>query len=149
MRNKFAATEAEQARPEMEELPPRSDTNVLQEAEIEKTINSLNNCKATGLDGIPGEAYKHSPAARHMLTELMKRIWLEEKMPRDFGIATFKMIYKRKGSPDNPAMYRCIGLLNTGYKRFSCIMLAPQDGEGDRGIPGRLAGRLPAKPRMP
>ena len=44
-------------------------------------------------------------------------------MPEDLGVAIFKMLYKRKGSPNNPAKYRCIGLLNSGYKVLSAVML--------------------------
>ena len=44
-------------------------------------------------------------------------------MPEDLGVAVFKMIYKRKGSSDDPSKYRCIGLLNSAYKVLSAIML--------------------------
>ena len=44
-------------------------------------------------------------------------------MPEDLGIVIFKMLYKRKGSTNNPAKYRCIGLLNSGYKVLSAVML--------------------------
>ena len=33
------------------------------------------------------------------------------------------MIYKRKGSSDDPTKYRCIGLLNSTYKVLSAVML--------------------------
>ena len=33
------------------------------------------------------------------------------------------MLYKNKGSPNNPSKYRCIGLLNHEYKVLSCIIL--------------------------
>ena len=77
-----------------------------------------------GQDGIPIEIYKTSTPAFNLLHDLLVRVWREEHVPTDLGIAIFKMIYKRKGSPNNPAKYRCIGLLNSAYKVLSTIMLS-------------------------
>ena len=55
--------------------------------------------------------------------KLLARIWQEEHVPIDLVMANFKMLYKRKGSPNNPAKYRCIGLLNSAYKVLSAVML--------------------------
>ena len=107
----------------MPAIPPRNVANVLQDTEIKNVINNLKNGKAVGKDGIPIEVYKYSPVAQALLVDLIKRIWQEESLPSDFGIAVFKMIYKRKGSPNDPSKYRCIGLLNSAYKVFSCVML--------------------------
>lgn len=42
---------------------PRSDANILQDAEVEKAINSFKNDKAVGgKDGIAYEVYKYSPS---------------------------------------------------------------------------------------
>ena len=37
-------------------------------------------------------------------------------MPEEFAKATFVMLYKNKGSSNDPAKYRCIGLLSHAYK---------------------------------
>ena len=140
LRDKFKATDREYARPEMPAIPPSNTANVMQDIEIEKAINSLKNGKAVGKDGIPVEVYKYSPAAKTLLMDLIKRIWQEESIPNDFGIAVFKMIYKRKGSPDDPSKYRCIGLLNAAYKVFSCIMLRRLVKETEGYLPDWQAG---------
>ena len=45
-----------------------------------------------------------------------------EEMPTKLGVAIFKILFKRKGSPDDPTN-RCIGLLNSSYKVLSAAML--------------------------
>ena len=45
-------------------------------------------------------------------------------VPEDLGVAVFKMLYKNKGSPDDPTKHhRCLGMLNSAYKVLSTIML--------------------------
>ena len=44
-------------------------------------------------------------------------------MPEALGVAVFKMLYKHKGSSEDPSKYRCIGLLNAAYKVLSAVML--------------------------
>ena len=53
----------------------------------------------------------------------MTRVWIEECIPESMGTAVFTMLYKQKGSPDDPSKYRCIGLLNSAYKVLSSVML--------------------------
>ena len=107
----------------MPTLPERSANNILTVTEVLKAVKSLKNHKAVGADGIPVEVYKSSPAAFNLLYKLLARIWTEEIMPKDMGVAIFKMLYKRKGSPNDPTKYRCIGLLNSAYKVLSAVML--------------------------
>ena len=123
LKAKFAATPAEQGRPAMPALPERDPSNILSVTEVLKAVKSLKNHKAVGADGIPVEVYKVSPSAFRLLYILLARIWKEEVMPPELGVAIFKMLYKRKGSPNNPAKYRCIGLLNSAYKVLSAVML--------------------------
>ena len=44
-------------------------------------------------------------------------------MPPELVRAAFVMIYKNKGSRDDPSKYRCIGLLPHAYKILSLVML--------------------------
>jgi hypothetical protein len=55
--------------------------------------------------------------------ELLQKIWQTEEVPEDFAKASFVMIFKNKGSNNNPAKYRCIGLLNHIYKILSQCLL--------------------------
>ena len=120
---KFAATQREMDRPEMPALPARSQNNKLTEEEVREAVRSLKNHKAVGADGIPVEVYKVSNPAFKMLFELLSQTWREEAVPDELGVAIFKMLYKRKGSPNDPSKYRCIGLLNSAYKVLSAVML--------------------------
>ena len=123
LKSKFAATAAEQGRPEMPTLPARDADNKLKVEEVWEAVSGLKNHKAVGADGIPIEVYKLSSPAFELLYNLLERVWREEDMPEDLGVAIFKMLYKRKGSPNDPSKYRCIGLLNSGYKVLSAVML--------------------------
>ena len=123
LKKKFTATPAEQGRPPMPPLPARDPDNALSAAEVHDAVKSLKNHKAVGADGIPVEIYKISPTALNLLYNLLARIWREESVPKDLGVTIFKMLYKRKGSSNNPAKYRCIGLLNSAYKVLSAVML--------------------------
>ena len=68
---------------------------------------------------IPAEAYKYSPVCNKLLIELLQKIWRTEDVPHDFAKASFVMLFKNKGSSNNPAKYHCIGLLNHSYKVLS------------------------------
>ena len=131
LQKKFAATEREQTRPEMDPLPLRNPEDTLTYKEVHDAIKTLKNHKAVGNDGIPVEVYKASRAAAGLLHSLLERVWREETVPEALGVAVFKMIYKRKGSPNNPAKYRCIGLLNAAYKVLSAVMLVRLTRETD------------------
>ena len=79
--------------------------------------------KVVGPHRVPIEAYKHCPALREKLFELLSRIWDEEAVPTNFAAAAkFKMIYKNKGSTNDPKNIE-IGLLNYKYKVLSCVLL--------------------------
>ena len=71
LKNKFAATAEEQARPPMEPLQGRDPENIIQESEILAAVCSLKNHKAVGADGIPIEIYKTSNSAFKLLSELL------------------------------------------------------------------------------
>ena len=66
-------------------------------------------------------------------------------MPEAFGVAIFKMIYKRKGSPNDPSKYRCIGLLNAAYKVLSAVMLQRLTRETDKFLKDWQAGFRPGR----
>ena len=49
-------------------------------------------------------------------------MWDKEVVPPILAVGIFVMIHK-KGSPDDCANYRCIGLLNHAYKIMTVILL--------------------------
>ena len=123
--NKFKATPAECQRPEMPKIPDfRAAGAALTRQEFERAVATMPNHKAVGPDGIPAEAIKFCPAVKDSLFEIVQKIWELETLPQGFAQANFTMLYKNKGSSNDPSKYRCIALLNHAYKILSKIILA-------------------------
>ena len=122
---KFQATEAEAVRPDPEPPPnTKSEEYTLKRSEFEAAIKRLKSAKAVGPDEIPIEVYKKCPQLKEELFKFIKFVWDSETVPENLGVAKFVMLYKHKGSSDDPTKYRCIGLLNHGYKILAQIILA-------------------------
>ena len=108
----------------MEELTPtKNNGDVLTEEEFLQGLTKMGNGKACGPDNIPADLYKRSPLCARQLYDILSKIWTTEEVPTDFARATFVMLYKHKGSSDDPSKYRCIGLLNHSYKVLSQCLL--------------------------
>ena len=108
---KFAATKAEtETRQAYEPLGPTQGEEPLSEEEILAALARLKSGKTTGPDGVPVEIYQKSDICKKLLVTLLKRIWQDEAVPTEFGEARFIMLYKNKGSSDDPSKYRCLGL---------------------------------------
>ena len=71
---------------------------------------------------------------------MLQKIWVTDKVPTQFAKAVFIMIYKGKGSSNDPTKYRCIGLLNHTYKVLSQCMLARLTAEIDGFLTDSQAG---------
>ena len=137
---KFAATDAENKRPDMETLPHTQGTNQLTDKEVLKGLCRMNKGKARGPDNIPVIVYQASNVCRGLLIQLLQKMWDTEQIPEDFAHASFRMLFKNKGSKDDPSKYRCIGLLNHSYSPLSVSAGASQ--RRDKGVPYRLVGGL-------
>mgnify|MGYP006202534835 CR=1 FL=1 len=123
---KFAATEKEKTKRSWLPLPNTQGTEALSDAQFDSALTSMKNRKSCGPDNIPSELYKASPLYNCLLRDLLKKIWLDEEVPVEFVRATFVMLYKHKGSRNDPSKYRCIGLLNHAYKVLNtCLPLGP------------------------
>jgi len=91
--------------------------------EVKKTINSLKNWKAPGIDGIPAELIKYGGDELHqVIFELCQKIWKDEQLPEEWNKAIVVPLHK-KGDKLNFSNYRGISLLNTAYKVFSKILI--------------------------
>ena len=121
---KFAATTAEQGRPEMEPLPCTQGQDDLTEKQFNAGLSKMNTNKACGHDNIPTELFKRCPTCKKILLQLLQKIWSTEEVSVKFARATFTMLYKNKGSTNDPRKYRCIGLLTHAYKVMSQRLLA-------------------------
>ena len=96
----------------MDILPSTVGQGDLTEEEILAGLRCMKQGKATGPDKIPIAVFKCSPICKQLLVVLIQKIWLEEKVPGGFGETKFVMMYKNKGSADDPTKYRCLGMLN-------------------------------------
>ena len=123
LKTKFSATSAEADRPEMEELPCTQGQHELTEAKFKQGLKKMNTNKAVGPDRIPTKLYNHSARCQQLLCELIQKIWRDEEVPIKFARATFVMLFKNKGSSDDPTKYRCIGLLSHSYKVLNQCLL--------------------------
>ena len=80
-----------------------------------KALNDMSNGKATGPDKVPAEVYKHSPAAKAMLFDLVDKIFVNETIPDGMATGEFIMMFNYKPKkPDNndPKSYRALCMLN-------------------------------------
>ena len=57
------------------------------------------------------------------LFKFLNFVWDNECVPENLASGKFVMLWKNKGSQDDPTKYRCIGMLNTAYKILSSIIL--------------------------
>ena len=137
---KFAATQAEEDRPAMQGLEPTVGQGELTRKEILQGLGRMSNGKATGPDELPIEIFKVCPVCQQLLIELLQSIWRDEVVPTDFAKAKFVMLYKNKGSSDDPSKYRCLGLLNHSYKTLSQCMQARLESETIGFLPDWQAG---------
>ena len=103
LKSKFSATDAElHKRPPMQALPQAATGDTLTEKEALLAIAKLSSGKACGPDGIPAEVFKCVPICQSTLVALLQRIWADEDVPEDFAKAVFVMLFKNKGSPNDP-----------------------------------------------
>ncbi|XP_071582471.1 uncharacterized protein [Temnothorax nylanderi] len=94
----------------------------LQEEEIVRAVRNMKLGKAAGVDGIPMEAWLYGGAAvRRALTDLLKLIWKEGKIPTEWRTSIVVPLYKR-GDKERTDNYRGISLLCTAYKVYAEIL---------------------------
>ena len=124
LRKKFEATPAEAERPPLSPLPKeRHAEDALTRSEFDYALSRLKSSKATGPDEVPIEVFKKCPQLADELFRFIEYVWDQEVLPTNLAVARFVMLYKHKGSTNDPTKYRCIGLLNHTYKLLTTIML--------------------------
>ena len=123
LQGKFAATAAEHRRDPYAELGPQLVKDPLTEEAFVRALKKLKKNKTCGPDNIPGEVYYNCESAARELYNLLHLIWEREYVPPELVRASFIMIFKNKGSQNDPTKYRCIGLLPHAYKILSLVML--------------------------
>lgn len=92
-------------------------------AEFQIALNSIKDGKAPGVDMIPGELLKYGGfETRHLLWQLITKLWNTEKIPQEWRDANLVTIFK-KGDRTDCSNYRGISLLSIAGKVFARILL--------------------------
>ena len=92
--------------------------------EIKDAIHNLENNKAPGFDGIPGEVIKYGGNTLHSrLHEMISAMWREERVPQQWKDAKIISIFKKKGDQAICGNSRGISLLSIVGKVFTKVLL--------------------------
>lgn len=93
------------------------------EGEIEAAINSLNDNKSPGYDGLTAEFYKSfKECLIPILLVIFKTMSVLNTLPDRFSDGIRNIFYKNKGEQTDLNNYRPISLLNTDYKIFTKLL---------------------------
>ena len=94
----------------------------LEEHEVTEVIRGMKKNKAVGVDGIPMEAWMYGgDAVRKGLMEVLKQVWREGYIPKDWRSSIIVPLYKR-GEVNKVGNYRGISLLCSAYKIYAEII---------------------------
>ena len=75
------------------------------------------------LDQIPVEVWKNSVVVKEAFFKFLQKVWSKEQVPVNLVVCEFVMIFKNKGSQDDYAQYRAIGIFNCAYKILNVVFL--------------------------
>lgn len=90
--------------------------------EVQEVLKKLKNNKAAGEDEITAEFLKNlPPEGEEEITEIIKEMWKQEIIPKNWKIARIFPIHK-KGNIEDVGNYRGVSLLDVGYKILTMIM---------------------------
>lgn len=70
--------------------------------EFEAAVKRLKLNRVTGPDGVPAKVYKFCPRIKDELFGLISYMWDNEDVPPNMVTANFRMLYKNKGSREDP-----------------------------------------------
>ena len=90
--------------------------------EVKACVKHMKCGKSTGPDTIPIEQFKASDSATKQLHSFLCNIFDSESIPDDYVMGDMMLFYKKKCKNDR-CNYRCLGLLNHGYKAFAMLLL--------------------------
>ena len=127
----WRATEAEAARPELEEVfrAVRENSPDLSDGRLDQTLAKMKLGKGVGEDGIPVELFEAVEAARQDLYTVVRQVFSTvqqgDVIPAELVVSLFVMLYKgaRKGTVSAFKAYRPVGLLNHAWKLVEAVMM--------------------------
>ena len=98
-------------------------TSMVRRDEVKKALKKMKNGKATGPDEIPVEMWKAlGEEGIDLLTDLMQKIWKEERMPDEWRNSVIIPLYKDKGDIQDCGNYRGIKLMSHTMKLLERIV---------------------------
>ena len=101
--------------------------NLISDENIKAAIRDLSRGSTPGTDGIPLEFYLlHLDRVAPLLSRLFQQVLERGRLTPDMAKAILSPIYKDKGSPSDPAMYRPIRAPVVGSMSFALIILCSQ-----------------------
>lgn len=93
---------------------------ILDYKNFQNCLNTPNNNRCPGPDGVTNEIIKMLPICyRELSHKVFVVLWTTGLTPTSWKLSETSLLYKNKGSPVDPAMYRPIGLNNTLYKLWT------------------------------
>ena len=103
--------------------PVQFDLSPFTEGELNRALRRAKKHKSAGPDDAPTEFWQWlDPDGRRALLALFNRCWSTATSPTSWQVARIAEIYKGKGSPTDPEMYRPISLLSTAYKIYTRLL---------------------------
>ncbi len=102
-----------------------SQDGVFTDAELLTAINDLNAQAAVGPERIPSSVLKEvfqDSSTRAPLLALMNLCFSQGTVPADWGLSEIFVLYKLKGSRDDPNNYRGINLINDFCKIYERLI---------------------------
>ena len=91
--------------------------------EVKNAIERMKKGKAPGCSGLPIDLIKHlGESGVDMVHEILKRVWEDEQMPKEWKKSEIVPIYKQKGDPLECGNFIGIKLLEHRLKIFEKIL---------------------------
>ena len=97
------------------------ETGEISKAELDAALRSTKRGKQPGPDAVQADAWIALDKGREILRGFFNQCWEQNKVPDDWRNSRVVGIFK-KGDAGDPANYRPISLLQTGYKIYARIL---------------------------
>lgn len=111
------------ARPPDNTMVQRQEIPAFSPEELNIAVQSLQNKRAPGPDGIPAEVLKvTAQTSSHLMLNMFNSCLKEGVFPKNWKKQRLVLISKGKGDPDSPSAYRPLCLLDTAGKLFEKLL---------------------------
>ena len=106
-------------------IPNQGLTSDINREEVKRGLRKVKDGRVTNPDNIPVEIWKRlGEESSEMLWDLMRKIYRQEKMPKEWRESFIIPIYQEKGDIQDCGNYRGIKLLSQAMKLWERIIEA-------------------------